>query len=70
MVAAVDLNMLAGGFKNDLIALGDDTPHDDRYARTVEYTLIVAALLRGESVSQHGPYYHVENLRLEPPHTG
>ncbi len=24
--------MLAGGFKNDLLALGDETPHDDRYA--------------------------------------
>jgi alkanesulfonate monooxygenase len=63
----LDLNMLAGGFKNDLIALGDDTPHDDRYARTVEYTNIVAGLLRGESVTSAGAYYKVENLRLEPP---
>ena len=38
---AVDLNMLAGGFKNDLLALGDETPHDDRYERTVEYARIV-----------------------------
>jgi alkanesulfonate monooxygenase len=35
------LNMLAGGFKNDLQALGDDTPHDERYTRTVEYTQVV-----------------------------
>ena len=31
---AVDLNMVAGGFRNDLRALGDETPHDDRYDRT------------------------------------
>ena len=41
------LNMLAGGFKNDLIALNDETPHDDRYVRTVEYTQIMTALLSG-----------------------
>ena len=29
----VYLNMVAGGFKNDLIALNDLTPHDERYAR-------------------------------------
>src|SRR6266436_3365284 len=34
----VYLNMVAGGFKNDLEALGDPTPHDERYARLVEYT--------------------------------
>src|SRR6266566_3812159 len=27
------LNMVAGGFKNDLIALNDTTPHDKRYQR-------------------------------------
>ena len=43
---AVDLNMLAGGFKNDLLALGDETEHDDRYERTIEYTQIVTGLLR------------------------
>ena len=61
------LNMLAGGFKNDLIALGDDTPHDERYERTVEYTQIILGLLRGESVTVAGRYYNVENLKLTPP---
>src|SRR5262249_13779069 len=32
------LNMVAGGFKNDLTALNDSTPHDKRYARLTEYT--------------------------------
>ena len=63
----IDLNMLAGGFKNDLLALGDDTPHDERYERTTEYTEIVVGLLRGEGpVSLEGRYYTVENLRLTP----
>ena len=52
---AVHLNMLAGGFRNDLIALGDQTEHDDRYARTVEYTQILLGLLRGETVTHRGP---------------
>lgn len=63
----VSLNMLAGGFKNDLIALGDQTPHDERYERTVEYTRIVIGLLRGEApVTTHGRYYDVTNLKLTP----
>jgi alkanesulfonate monooxygenase len=62
------LNMLAGGFKNDLLALGDDTPHDERYDRTVEYTLIIRRLLEGkEPVTVDGKYYNVENLKLTPP---
>src|ERR1051325_242150 len=61
------LNMVAGGFKNDLLALDDDTPHDDRYERAREYTLIVKALLRGEEpVTFEGRYYRVKNLRLTP----
>lgn len=62
----VDLNLLAGGFRNDLIALGDETEHDDRYRRTTEYGQIMLGLLRGETVSYEGRYYRVENLRLKP----
>lgn len=63
----VYLNMLAGGFRNDLLALGDETPHDERYERTVEYTTILLDLLRGDGpVTLDGRYYHVENLRLSP----
>jgi alkanesulfonate monooxygenase len=62
------LNMLAGGFKNDLLALGDDTPHDERYDRTVEYTQIILRLLEGtKPVAVDGKYYRVENLTLTPP---
>jgi alkanesulfonate monooxygenase len=64
----VALNMLAGGFKNDLAALDDRTPHDDRYRRMVEYALIVRQLLQGpDPVTFGGTYYTVKNLRLTPP---
>jgi alkanesulfonate monooxygenase len=64
----VALNMLAGGFKNDLAALGDDTPHDDRYRRLVEYTVIVRKLLESaDPVTVAGRYFSVKNLRMSPP---
>lgn len=63
----VYLNMLAGGFKNDLKALCDETPHDDRYVRTKEYTLIIQELLRGKPVTFEGKYYRVAGLNISPP---
>jgi alkanesulfonate monooxygenase len=62
------LNMVAGGFKNDLTALNDSTPHDKRYQRLVEYTLIIKQLLASsEPVSFEGEFYQVRNLRMTPP---
>jgi alkanesulfonate monooxygenase len=64
---SVHLNMLAGGFRNDLLALGDDMPHDERYERTVEYTQIVMALLRGDGpTNADGRYFTVSGVRLRP----
>ena len=63
----VCLNMVAGGFRNDLVALDDQTPHDRRYDRVVEYGTIMLGLLRGESVTWNGDFYRVNNLRLAPP---
>jgi alkanesulfonate monooxygenase len=61
------LNMLAGGFRNDLIALGDETPHDERYARTIEYSLLMRRLLeRDEPISFSGRYYAVRSVRMTP----
>lgn len=62
----MSLNLVAGGFRNDLIAMGDETPHDDRYARITEYGQIVMGLLRGESVTLDGRHYQVKNLKLTP----
>ncbi|MXP63094.1 LLM class flavin-dependent oxidoreductase [Roseomonas sp. M0104] len=64
----IHLNMLAGGFRNDLAALGDTTPHDQRYVRTIEYALVLRRLLEAEaSVTFQGQYYEVQNLRMTPP---
>ncbi len=62
------LNMVAGGFKNDLQALNDLTPHDERYARLMEYTTVIQDLLRtADPVGFEGRYYKVGNLKLTPP---
>jgi alkanesulfonate monooxygenase len=62
------INMVAGGFRNDLAALDDATPHDDRYLRLIEYTTIVRSLLAApEPVTFEGKYYRVRNLKLTPP---
>ena len=61
------LNMVAGGFKNDLIALNDPTPHDRRYDRLTEYTQIVRRLLEGQTPATFaGAFYHVRELSLTP----
>lgn len=62
----VYLNMVAGGFKNDLAALNDPTPHESRYERLVEYTTIVRRLLEGGPVSYSGKFYTVDKLKLAP----
>jgi len=62
----VFLNMVAGGFKNDLAALNDTTPHDYRYQRLVEYTGIVQRLIEGGSVTFEGEFYAVKGLTLNP----
>jgi alkanesulfonate monooxygenase len=62
------LNMVAGGFKNDLAALNDTTPHDKRYARLVEYTTIIRQLLADPApVSFEGEFYKVDKLKMTPP---
>ena len=61
------LNMVAGGFKNDLAALNDQTPHDKRYDRLVEYTTIIQRLLAGGApVTFEGEFYRTEQLSLKP----
>jgi len=62
------LNMVAGGFRNDLAALHDITPHDKRYARLVEYTIIIRELLRSSApISYQGEFFIVDKLRMTPP---
>jgi alkanesulfonate monooxygenase len=63
----VYLNMVAGGFTNDLAALADRTPHDRRYQRLMEYSRIILSLLKGGPVSYAGEFYAVDKLILKPP---
>jgi len=62
------LNLVAGGFKNDLVALNDPTPHDERYERLVEYATIIKGLLADhEAITFQGKFYQVNNLKMTPP---
>jgi len=64
----VYLNMVAGGFKNDLEALNDATPHDQRYARLIEYTDIVMRLLTTAGpIGYEGDFHRVSKLKMTPP---
>lgn len=63
----VMLNMVAGASRQHLVALGDETPHDDRYERLIEFTVILKRLLAGERVSSSGTYYRLKNVTLAPP---
>jgi alkanesulfonate monooxygenase len=63
----VDLNMVAGGFRKHLLSLDDDTAHDDRYARLVEYAQVVRGLLTSSKpFSFEGRYYRLVNASLQP----
>src|SRR5437867_5992150 len=62
------LNMVAGGFKNDLTALNDTTHHEKRYARLIEYTTIIKQLLADPApVTFEGEFYKVNKLKMTPP---
>jgi alkanesulfonate monooxygenase len=62
------LNLVAGGFKNDLISLNDSTPHDRRYDRLVEYAKVIKLLLSSPSlIDFDGEFYKVSNLKMTPP---
>jgi alkanesulfonate monooxygenase len=61
------MNMVAGGFVNDLTSLNDTTPHDRRYQRLIEYTTIVKQLCASATgVSFEGEFYKIDNARLGP----
>jgi len=61
------LNFVAGGFVGDLAALGDTTPHEQRYERLLEYAQIMSALLStSDPVTFEGKHYAVTNLKMKP----
>ncbi|MHC4550561.1 MAG: LLM class flavin-dependent oxidoreductase [Planctomycetota bacterium] len=65
---AIALNMLAGAFRNDLLALNDATEHDQRYVRMTEYTQVIQGLLSGPGPFSHdGAHYKLANVFMKPP---
>src|SRR4029077_10413416 len=64
----IHLNLVAGGFKNDLAALNDPTPHDERYERLIEYATIIKGLLADQdAITFQGKFYRVDKLKMTPP---
>src|SRR5579862_268141 len=62
------LNMVAGGFVNDLTSLNDTTPHDKRYDRLIEYATIIRQLCATDTpISFEGAFYRLSNAKLGPP---
>jgi alkanesulfonate monooxygenase len=50
-----------------LVALGDTTPHDERYERLIEYVAVMKSLLADQGpVTHEGKHYRVRNLRMAP----
>ena len=63
----IALNLVAGGFVNDLTAIGDHTPHDKRYERLAEYAEIIQLLLTSKNaVTYKGEFYEIKNLKIQP----
>jgi len=57
---APHLNLASGAYRADLLSLGDTTPHDERYARLVEFGTVVQQLLRSEDpVVFDGNFYRL-----------
>jgi alkanesulfonate monooxygenase len=57
---APDLSLVAGASRNDLLALDDATPHDERYRRLTEYGLLIRELLTAAApVVFEGEFYRV-----------
>jgi len=61
------LNMDPGSFENDIVALNDLTPHDRRFDRLVEYTLVIKKLLGSPApLTYRGEFYTVDRVELAP----
>jgi alkanesulfonate monooxygenase len=61
------LNMVAGGFKNDLATFNDTTSHDKRYTRLIEYTTIIKELLASPApLTFEGEFHKVDKLKMTP----
>lgn len=61
------INVVTGGFPQELAADGDFTDHDERYVRTQEFMQVVKqAWTGGKAWSHEGKYYRVEGGNVFP----
>ena len=60
----IDINLITGAANEELGQLGDTLDHDERYARAIEYTKVLRALLAtDEPLSHDGRFYRYRGLR-------
>lgn len=65
---SVHLNLVAGGFVKDLTAIGDSTPHDQRYERLVAFGEVVQRLVQGDGpLTVDNAFYRTNAVSLVPP---
>jgi alkanesulfonate monooxygenase len=63
----VYLNMITGTATSDLVGLGEQRSHEERYSRLGEFILILRQLLAStRPVTFNGTYYATNNLQLRP----
>jgi alkanesulfonate monooxygenase len=63
----VYLNMITGTATSDLLGLGEQRSHEERYSRLGEFILIVRQLLAStRPVTFDGKFYATNNLQLRP----
>jgi alkanesulfonate monooxygenase len=61
----IDLNIITGAAPEELVQIGNDLDHNQRYARAAEYVTLLRLLLStGEPVNWEGTYYHYRGLLL------
>lgn len=64
----IDVNLVTGGNREHLAAVGSVIDHDDRYRRLVEYAQAIGMLLESsDPVDLDGAYYQLSSAYVYPP---
>jgi len=64
----VDINLVTGGNREHLAALGSLVDHDERYKRLIEFARAIGALLgSSDPVDMEGTYYQLRSAYVHPP---
>jgi FMNH2-dependent dimethyl sulfone monooxygenase len=63
----VSLNVVSGWFKAEYVGFGETwLEHDERYVRSEEFIRILKGMWTQERFTQHGKYYNITDVPLEP----